>query len=44
VDVKSGIIFGLALIPLYYWKSKGAIPVVIVGSGVLGWILFRVLG
>jgi chromate transporter len=41
VDIKSAVIFGLALAPLYVWKNKAAIPAVILASGVLGWILFR---
>jgi chromate transporter len=40
-NVKAAVVFGLALIPLYVWKSKAVIPCVIVGAGVLGWFLFR---
>ena len=40
-NVKAAVIFGLALIPLYFWKSKAVIPCVVIGAGVLGWFLFR---
>ena len=36
-------IFAIALLPLYRWKSKAAIPVVVIGAGVLGWLFFAVL-
>jgi chromate transporter len=39
-NVKAAGIFGLALIPLYFWKSKAVIPCVVIGSGMLGWFLF----
>jgi chromate transport protein ChrA len=40
-NIKAAVIFGLALIPLYFWKSKAVIPCVVIGAGVLGWFLFR---
>ena len=40
-SVKAGVIFGLALVPLYLWKSKAVIPSVVIGAGVMGWFLFR---
>jgi chromate transporter len=40
-NVKAAVIFALALIPLYFWKSKAVIPCVVIGAGVLGWFLFR---
>lgn len=42
-DEKSFLIFGLALLPLYLWKSKGVIPVVIFCAGVLGVLVFGFL-
>src|SRR5688572_3803099 len=38
---KAAVIFALALIPLYLWKSKAVIPCVVIGAGLLGWFLFR---
>jgi chromate transporter len=35
-------IFGIVLLVLYRSKSKAAIPLVIIGAGVLGWLLFAV--
>lgn len=29
--------FGLALILLYFWKSKAVIPCVVIAAVVLGW-------
>lgn len=40
-DWKALLVFGLALVPLYLWKSKAVIPLVIVVSGALGWFLFK---
>ena len=40
-NVKAAIVFGLALIPLYFWKSKAVIPCVVIGAGLLGWVLFK---
>lgn len=36
-------IFAVVLLVLYKWKSKAAIPIVVIGAGVLGWLLFSVL-
>jgi chromate transporter len=33
-------IFALCLVPLYLWKSKAVIPLIIVGAGVVGLIVF----
>jgi chromate transporter len=40
-DAKSFLIFSLALVPLYAWKSKAVIPAVILCAGGIGWFLFR---
>jgi chromate transporter len=40
-NLKAAVIFGLALIPLYFWRSKAVIPCVVIAAGVLGWFLFR---
>jgi chromate transporter len=42
-DGWSLVIFAVALALLYGWKSKAAIPVVVIGAGVLGWLVFAVL-
>jgi chromate transporter len=34
-------IFALCLVPLYLWKSKAVIPLIIIGAGVAGLIVFR---
>lgn len=39
-DGKSILICALALIPLYVWKSKAVLPVVVFGAGVLGLFLW----
>ena len=40
-DLPSGIlIFALALLVLYLWRSRLNIVVTIAGSGMLGWLLF----
>jgi chromate transporter len=39
-NMNAAVIFTLALIPLYFWKSKAVIPSVIAGAGLLGWFLF----
>jgi chromate transporter len=36
-------IFAACLVPLYLWKSKTVIPLIIVGAGVVGWLVFAVL-
>jgi chromate transporter len=33
-------IFAACLVPLYVWKSKAVIPLIIVGAGVVGWMVF----
>lgn len=38
------VIFALALGVLYFWKSKVNVVLVIFSAGVLGWLLFEVLG
>ena len=40
-NLKALTIFALALLPLYLWKNKAAIPTVIIASGLIGWFLFR---
>jgi chromate transporter len=42
-DGWSVAIFAVVLLVLYRWKSKAAIPVVVIGAGVLGWLFFAVL-
>jgi chromate transporter len=39
-SVKSVLIFAIALIPLYYWKSKAVLPVVVFSAGALGFLLW----
>jgi chromate transporter len=34
-------IFAVCLAPVYLWKSKAVIPLIVIGSGFLGWIIFR---
>ncbi|GAB4577961.1 MAG: chromate efflux transporter [Anaerolineales bacterium] len=38
-DWPAFIIFGVALLMLFQWKTKAAVAVVILGAGVLGWLL-----
>lgn len=39
--LKAGLIFAAALLAIYRWKNKLAIPGIIAGSGLLGWLLFN---
>jgi chromate transporter len=34
-------IFAFCLVPLYLWKSKAVIPLIIIGAGVVGLLVFR---
>jgi chromate transporter len=36
----SWAIFGVCLVPLYLSKSKAVIPLIIIGAGAVGWIVF----
>jgi chromate transporter len=40
-NVSAAVIFGVALIPLYFWKSRAVIPTVVIASGLTGWLMFR---
>lgn len=40
-DWRSLVIFVAALAALYLWKAKAAVAVVVLGAGVLGFLLFR---
>jgi chromate transporter len=40
-DLPSWIVFALGLLLLFRWKAKWAVAVVVVGAGVLGWLLYR---
>src|SRR5688572_9833996 len=37
-------IFAMCLVPLYLWKSKAVIPLIIVGAGFVGWIVYGLNG
>jgi chromate transporter len=39
-DLPSWVIFALGLLLLFRWKAKWAVAVVVVGAGVLGWLLY----
>jgi chromate transporter len=34
-------IFGVCLVPLYLWKAKAVIPLIIIGAGLVGLLVFR---
>ena len=38
-DLPGAAIFVLALAAAYLWKAKGAVAVVMLGAGVLGWLI-----
>lgn len=38
---QAAVIFGAALIVVYRWKSKLAIPAIMVGAGLVGWLWFN---
>jgi chromate transporter len=38
---KAVIIFAAALVVVYRWKNKLAIPTIMVGAGLVGWLVFR---
>jgi len=40
-DLPAAVIFLAALVVVYRWKSKLAIPVIVFGAGVAGWLVFR---
>ena len=40
-DWRAGVIFAGALLFVYRWKSKFAIPAVMAGAGLIGWIWFN---
>jgi chromate transporter len=40
-DWRAAIIFAAALLVVYRWKSKLAIPVIMVGAGLIGWVWFK---
>lgn len=40
-DAVTAVIFGLALLGLYRWKSKAVVPIVILSAGAVGAVLFR---
>lgn len=41
VGLPSWIIFTLALLTLFQWKAKTAVAWVVLGAGLLGWLLFQ---
>jgi chromate transporter len=40
VSLQAWVIFTLALITLFRWKAKWAVAIVVLGAGVIGWLLF----
>ncbi len=38
---KAALIFVAALVVIYRWKNKLAIPAIVVGAGLLGWVAFN---
>jgi chromate transporter len=40
-DWRAGVIFGGALLVVYRWKSKFAIPAIMVGAGLVGRLWFN---
>jgi chromate transporter len=40
-DWRAGVIFAGALLVVYRWKSKFAIPAIMVSAGLIGWIWFN---
>lgn len=40
-NLKAALIFGAALVVIYRWKNKLAIPAIVAGAGLLGWLLFN---
>ncbi len=40
IDIPTIIIFVLALLAVYFWKAKAAVVGIMLGAGILGWLLF----
>jgi chromate transporter len=40
-DWRAAVIFAAALVVVYRWKSKPAIPAIMVGAGLIGWLWFN---
>ena len=38
--LRFGLIFAAALLVVYGWKNKLAVPAIVVGAGVAGWLAF----
>ena len=39
-SIPAAIIFGLALLAVYRWKAKAAVAGIVLGAGLLGFLLF----
>ncbi|TAG27434.1 MAG: chromate efflux transporter [Verrucomicrobia bacterium] len=39
-DLKAGLIFVIALLAVYRWRNRFAVPGIVAGAGLLGWFLF----